>query len=112
MKDNHVNPLAAALLLLLTGMPGLAGAAALVQCPGDTNGDAIVDSTAPKYNDVSCMHLGAGDGFVTMADVTTIELMILGLYPPVPGGDKSGDLKCEKKLMQNSDHILFPVSRR
>jgi FtsP/CotA-like multicopper oxidase with cupredoxin domain len=68
MIDNHVNPLAAALLLLLTGMPGLAGAAALVQCPGDTNGDAIVDSTAPKYNDVSCMHLGAGDGFVTMAD--------------------------------------------
>jgi len=68
MKDNHVNPLTAALLLLMAGAPGLAGAAALVQCPGDTNGDAIVDSTAPKYNDVTCMHLGAGDGFVTMAD--------------------------------------------
>jgi len=68
MKFNHVNPLTAALLLLMTGAPGLSGAAALVQCPGDTNGDAVVDSTAPKYNDVTCMHLGAGDGFVSMAD--------------------------------------------
>jgi len=70
MKDNHVKPLAAA-LLLLTGAPGLAGAAALVQCPGDTNGDAIVDKAMYKGKstaNVKCMHIGAGDGFVTMAD--------------------------------------------
>jgi len=70
MKDNHVNPLAAALLLLLTGVPGLAGAAALVQCPGDKNGTAIIgDGNGEQANpDITCMHLGAGDGFVTMAD--------------------------------------------
>ncbi len=71
MKDNHVNPLAAALLLLLTGLPGLAGAAALVQCPGDTDGDAVVDKAMHKGQstaNVRCMHLGAGDGFVSMSD--------------------------------------------
>lgn len=44
-----------------------AGAAVFVQCPGDTNGDAIPD--APGSNPaVACKHLAAGDGFVTMAD--------------------------------------------
>jgi FtsP/CotA-like multicopper oxidase with cupredoxin domain len=37
-----------------------------VQCPGDTNGDAIPDD--PVAPNVKCLHLGAGDGFVTMAD--------------------------------------------
>lgn len=51
-----------------------------VQCPGDTNGDAIPDvpnaDTMPPFDGVpdaispyvKCMHLAAGDGFVTMAD--------------------------------------------
>lgn len=49
-----------------------------VQCPGDTNGDAIPDKFLdpptnlvpnPAYDpSVKCMHLAAGDGFVTMAD--------------------------------------------
>jgi FtsP/CotA-like multicopper oxidase with cupredoxin domain len=48
------------------------------QCPGDANGDAIPDPTIrvgsrtlpnPNYRpNVQCMHLAAGDGFVTMAD--------------------------------------------
>ncbi len=42
-----------------------AGAAVFVQCPGDTNGDAIPDTPTPG---VACKHLAAGDGFVTMAD--------------------------------------------
>jgi len=37
-----------------------------VQCPGDTNGDAIPDAGADP--NVRCAHLTAGDGFVTMAD--------------------------------------------
>ena len=37
-----------------------------VQCPGDNNGDSIPDAGADP--NVKCMHLGAGDGFVTMAD--------------------------------------------
>ena len=43
-----------------------ASAAVFVQCPGDTNGDAIPDS--PGDPNVVCKHLAAGDGFVTMAD--------------------------------------------
>jgi len=47
--------------------------AVYVQCPGDTNGDAIPEGTVPDANgdgvpDVKCMHLTGGDGFVTMAD--------------------------------------------
>lgn len=39
-----------------------------VQCPGDTNGDAIIDSPDPNHPDAVCIHLTAGDGFVKMAD--------------------------------------------
>jgi FtsP/CotA-like multicopper oxidase with cupredoxin domain len=42
-----------------------AGAAVFVQCPGDTNGDAIPETATPG---VVCKHLAAGDGFATMAD--------------------------------------------
>jgi len=42
-----------------------ASAAVFVQCPGDTNGDAIPDTATPG---VVCKHLAAGDGFATMAD--------------------------------------------
>jgi len=42
-------------------------AAAFIQCRGDTNKDAIVDDPATPAN-VKCLHLGAGDGYVTMAD--------------------------------------------
>jgi FtsP/CotA-like multicopper oxidase with cupredoxin domain len=42
-----------------------ASAGVYVQCPGDTNGDAVPDG-AP--GNVKCMHLSGGDGFTTMAD--------------------------------------------
>jgi len=44
---------------------GQAGAAVYVQCPGDTNGDGVPETPTPG---VVCKHLGAGDGFSTMAD--------------------------------------------
>jgi FtsP/CotA-like multicopper oxidase with cupredoxin domain len=44
-------------------------AAVYVQCPGDTDGDAVPEVGAPGYDPtVKCMHLAAGDGFSTMAD--------------------------------------------
>jgi hypothetical protein len=58
MKSNQLRPITAALLLLSMGLPGVAGAAAFVQCPGDTNGDAIVDKATHKGKstaDVRCM---------------------------------------------------------
>jgi len=46
-------------------------AAVLVQCPGDRDGDAIIDKVDPDHPDAKCMHLTAGDGFTTMGDGTT-----------------------------------------
>jgi FtsP/CotA-like multicopper oxidase with cupredoxin domain len=52
--------------LVLGTLP--ASAAIKVQCPGDTNGDAVINAPDPQHPNAKCMHLGAGDGFVTMAD--------------------------------------------
>ncbi|MDP3400066.1 MAG: multicopper oxidase domain-containing protein, partial [Brevundimonas sp.] len=57
-------PLALAAAFSATAVP--AGAAVFVQCPGDTNGDAVPDAAGDP--NVVCKHLTAGDGFVTMAD--------------------------------------------
>jgi FtsP/CotA-like multicopper oxidase with cupredoxin domain len=55
-------PLALAVSGLLADF---ASAAVYVQCPGDTNGDAIPDSPS---SGIVCKHLAAGDGFSSMAD--------------------------------------------
>ena len=56
------------LLGLLVVVPSL-WAGILVQCPGDTDGSATWEGqeVRPSAN-TKCMHLGAGDGFVNMAD--------------------------------------------
>jgi FtsP/CotA-like multicopper oxidase with cupredoxin domain len=82
--------------VLLAGAP--AGAQILVQCPGDVNGDGIFTKycsqtlgvcanngdcpggqnqcIGPEVQsaNVSCMHLGGGDGFSTMADGRTLYM--------------------------------------
>lgn len=47
---------------------GFAQAAAFVQCPGDTDGDALIDVVDPAHPNAKCLHLTAGDGYVKMAD--------------------------------------------
>lgn len=64
-KNNRWLLLLAALLL---GGAFPAAAEVSVQCPGDNNGDAVIDSPNPAHPNAKCMHLAAGDGFVTMAD--------------------------------------------
>lgn len=62
-------PISIALLLMSLGASGLVNAAAYVQCPGDADGDAVIDNpNDPAYQNVKCMHLSAGDGFVKMGD--------------------------------------------
>ncbi|HBI15368.1 MAG TPA: hypothetical protein DDY20_07625 [Desulfobulbaceae bacterium] len=53
--------------VLVTSQSALAGI--LVQCPGDVDGDAqwATPGEIQPLN-TKCMHLGAGDGFITMAD--------------------------------------------
>jgi len=65
MKIKYLKALVAAGLLAL-GVAGDANAAAFVQCPGDKNGDAVPEG--PVNPNLKCMHLGAGDGFIKMAD--------------------------------------------
>ncbi|MDY6992767.1 MAG: multicopper oxidase domain-containing protein [Pseudomonadota bacterium] len=63
-----------ALLACLLIQPS--SASVFVQCPGDTDGDAIIDTPDPQHPRAKCMHLSSGDGFVTMADGS--EMYILG----------------------------------
>jgi len=51
---------------MLTAIP--AAAQVNVQCPGDVNGDAVIDIPDPAHPNAKCMHLAAGDGYVRMAD--------------------------------------------
>jgi FtsP/CotA-like multicopper oxidase with cupredoxin domain len=64
------NALAAAITLVLLGGVGMAQAEVNVQCPGDTNGDAVPETAevGPNGGPVKCMHLVAGDGFAEMSD--------------------------------------------
>jgi len=55
-------------LLMITLSSLNASAAINVQCPGDTNGDAVWTPPEAQPVNTVCIHLAAGDGFVTMAD--------------------------------------------
>jgi FtsP/CotA-like multicopper oxidase with cupredoxin domain len=67
MNRFKLRALSAATALVLAGIGLPAEAAVYVQCPGDTNGDAIPDGPYDP-NQLKCMHLGGGDGFINMAD--------------------------------------------
>jgi FtsP/CotA-like multicopper oxidase with cupredoxin domain len=54
--------------LALLGAAGSSNAAVNVQCPGDTDGDAVIDTPDAAHPTAKCMHLTAGDSFVNMSD--------------------------------------------
>lgn len=58
----------AILALGLAALGPPVAAEVLVQCPGDVNGDAIIDNPDPQHPNATCIHLAAGDGYITMAD--------------------------------------------
>jgi len=65
--------MAVAVLLVLSAAP--AGASHInVQCPGDTNGNALQDGGEVWPANQKCMHLTSGDGYVTMADGTVMYM--------------------------------------
>jgi FtsP/CotA-like multicopper oxidase with cupredoxin domain len=55
-------------MALAWGLALPAYGAVFVQCPGDSNGDAVIDAIDPLHPKAKCMHLSGGDGFVKMAD--------------------------------------------
>ena len=73
--DRSIPQSLGACLVLVMLAPQVAPAQTAIQCPGDLDGDAIPDPVLgnnepnPAYRpEVKCVHLGAGDGFITMAD--------------------------------------------
>jgi FtsP/CotA-like multicopper oxidase with cupredoxin domain len=56
----------AGVLLCLGGLPANGGI--LVQCPGDADGSADWTGGETQPADTKCIHLGSGDGFISMAD--------------------------------------------
>ena len=71
LKYSIVTLILGGFLSVVTVLP--VNAAVTVQCPGDLNGDADWDDTVDGVPEVQppntkCIHLGAGDGYVTMAD--------------------------------------------
>jgi FtsP/CotA-like multicopper oxidase with cupredoxin domain len=77
--------LAALALLLLGALP--AAAIVNVQCPGDTDGDGIIDTPDPAHPNAKCMHLSSGDGFVTMGDGRTLYMFGFADMTGVPEAD-------------------------
>lgn len=56
------------LVALAWGLAPTVHGAVFVQCPGDTDQDAVIDSPDPLHPNAKCMHLSGGDGFIKMAD--------------------------------------------
>ncbi|MCU7829493.1 MAG: multicopper oxidase domain-containing protein [Candidatus Thiodiazotropha sp. (ex Myrtea sp. 'scaly one' KF741663)] len=84
MKIFTKKALAGAVAITLLGMMGSASAVVNVQCKGDTDGDAVIDSPDPAHPNAKCMSLIAGDSFAIMSD--TNPLYIFGF------GDQTGTL--------------------
>lgn len=62
----HASAVLACLALGLLAQTTEAGV--FVQCPGDTDGDGVIDVADPQHPRAVCKHLTGGDGFVKMAD--------------------------------------------
>lgn len=79
MNKSKLLLLGTPLALAVGNLLNPAYAAVNIQCPGDNNDNVInaVPASGPGYDPkVKCKHLGAGDGFIRMADNS--EMYILG----------------------------------
>ena len=79
--------LSMAVSLALLGGTGAAYAVVNVQCPGDTDGNAVIDSPDPDHPDAKCMHLIAGDSFVNMSDGNPLYTFGFGDQTGTPPAD-------------------------
>ncbi|MEQ1637896.1 MAG: multicopper oxidase domain-containing protein [Methylococcales bacterium] len=79
MNNHRLQTIGIPLSLVIAALLNPAQAAVNIQCPGDINDGVMnaVPAAGPNYDPkVKCKHLGAGDGFITMADSS--EMYILG----------------------------------
>ncbi len=76
-----------ALMTILALPLSPATAAVLVQCPGDSDGDAVIDSPDPNHPNAKCMHISGSDGFANMADGYLQYIFGFGSLTGVPAED-------------------------
>ena len=109
------NALYAAIMLALVGTPAISAAATFIQCPGDVNGDAIIDIVDPARK-VKCLHFTGGDGFTTMADGKTLYTFGFGNVTGMPAADvmTKGILRAEfpgpSIVMDEGDELYLTLS--
>lgn len=96
MKKRTKLILPSVMVLTLLGA-GPALGAVFVQCPGDTDGDAVIDSPDPAHPNAVCKSLVGGDSFVTMSDGNPIYTFGFGEQTGTPPGNlvSSGILDAE-----------------
>ena len=104
---------------LITALPSWA--AVLTQCPGDLNGDCVPDrylltldgrpSTTPNPSydpNVKCMHLGAGDGAIRMADG---RYMYIFSFSDLTGIKDNQRTKQDERLVAGMMANTFPAPK-
>jgi len=87
MKVNMKQTVIPGILLMTLLGAGSAQAAVFVQCPGDTTGDAVIDTPDPNHPNAKCMHIAGSDGFTNMADGTPLYIFSFGDVTGVPETD-------------------------
>lgn len=68
MKIFSIRAVMGMFALALLGAAGISNAAVNVQCPGDTDGDSVIETPDPDHPNAKCVHLIAGDSFAVMSD--------------------------------------------
>jgi FtsP/CotA-like multicopper oxidase with cupredoxin domain len=68
MKISVNRAIVSVISLILASLPQFLAAQVRVQCPGDLDGDAVIDTPDPNHPSAKCMHITAGDGYARMAD--------------------------------------------
>jgi len=68
MRNYMTRALTALFGLALVGVASTSFAAVNIQCPGDNNGDGVIDKIDPDHPNAKCVSLIAGDSFVNMSD--------------------------------------------
>ncbi|MCU7932618.1 MAG: multicopper oxidase domain-containing protein [Candidatus Thiodiazotropha sp. (ex Codakia rugifera)] len=86
MKFFTKKALSGAIAITLLGMIGSAGAVVNIQCPGDNDGDAIIDDANAPANH-KCMSLIAGDSFAIMSDDNPMYIFGFGDQTGTPEAD-------------------------
>ncbi|MCU7946241.1 MAG: multicopper oxidase domain-containing protein [Candidatus Thiodiazotropha sp. (ex Cardiolucina cf. quadrata)] len=87
MKFFTKKALSGAIAITLLGIIGSAGAVVNIQCPGDTNGDAVIDTPDPNHPNAKCKSLIAGDSFAVMSDGNPLYIFGFGDQTGTPEGD-------------------------